>query len=240
MSFTYADPSVLTFVVLPLLLVAWLLWAVRFTWHASGVRGPRVTRSVALTGIVAAAWLGLTWIVAARGILTQWDWVPPPLVPLVAAIFTLAGVLAFGPHGRRLTEHMPLRRLVGLQTFRFPLELAMHGLAGTGVMPAQMSYGAGGLNYDIVTGITAVVVATLLANGRAPRWLVWVWNVMGFALLTNIVAIAIASTPIFARFGPDRLNVFVAHPPFVWLPAVMVLAALTGHLLIFRALLRRP
>jgi len=27
----------------------------------------------------------------------------------------------------------------------------------------------------------------------------------------------------------------VMYPPFVWLPAVMVLAALAGHLLIFRA-----
>jgi hypothetical protein len=30
------------------------------------------------------------------------------------------------------------------------------------------------------------------------------------------------------------------YPPFVWLPAVMVLAALAGHLLIFRALAGRP
>jgi hypothetical protein len=31
---------------------------------------------------------------------------------------------------------------------------------------------------------------------------------------------------------------FVAYPPFVWLPAVMVVAALAGHLVIFRALRR--
>jgi hypothetical protein len=30
--------------------------------------------------------------------------------------------------------------------------------------------------------------------------------------------------------------VFVAYMPYVWLPAVMVLAALAGHLVIFRAL----
>jgi hypothetical protein len=28
----------------------------------------------------------------------------------------------------------------------------------------------------------------------------------------------------------------VTYPPYVWLPAVMVVAALAGHLLIFRAL----
>jgi hypothetical protein len=33
--------------------------------------------------------------------------------------------------------------------------------------------------------------------------------------------------------APERV---VTRPPFVWLPAVMVLAALAGHLLIFGAL----
>jgi hypothetical protein len=30
--------------------------------------------------------------------------------------------------------------------------------------------------------------------------------------------------------------VWVTYPPFVWLPAVMALAGLAGHLVIFRAL----
>ena len=236
---SYADPNVLTFVVLPLALVAWLVWAVRYAWLTSGARGEHVTRSVAVTAGIALAWLALTWWIAAGGFLRRWDAFPPPLPLLGGSILMLAGVLAFGPHGRRLAARIPLWQLVGLQSFRFPLELAMHGLAQAGVMPRQMSYGPGGLNYDILTGITAIVVAALVAAGRAPRWLVWGWNVMGLALLATIVTIAILSTPPFARFGPDRLNVFVSDPPFVWLPTVLVLAALSGHLVIFRAIQRR-
>jgi hypothetical protein len=63
-----------------------------------------------------------------------------------------------------------------------------------------------------------------------------IWNAVGLGLLINIVIVAIVSTPMFALFGPERLNVWVTYPPFIWLPAVMVLAALTGHLIIFRAL----
>jgi hypothetical protein len=40
-------------------------------------------------------------------------------------------------------------------------------------------------------------------------------------------------------FGDDAINVFVTYTPFVWLPAVMVLAALSGHLVIFRAIARQ-
>ena len=62
------------------------------------------------------------------------------------------------------------------------------------------------------------------------------WNILGLALLVNVVTVAILGTPRFQYFGPDHLNVWVMQPPFVWLAAVMLLAALAGHLLVFRAL----
>jgi hypothetical protein len=97
-----------------------------------------------------------------------------------------------------------------------------------------MSYS--GRNFDVLTGVAAIVVAALVKAGIGGHRLVAIWNVAGFALLVNIVTVAILSTPRFAMFGDDRLNVFVAYPPFVWLPAVLVLAALAGHLIVFRAL----
>jgi hypothetical protein len=42
------------------------------------------------------------------------------------------------------------------------------------------------------------------------------WNIIGVALLVNIVAIAILATPLLRWFGDDRVNTFVAYPPFVW------------------------
>ena len=110
----------------------------------------------------------------------------------------------------------------------------MHAMYERGVMPVQMSYA--GRNFDIVTGVTALVVAGLVWSRRAGRGLVVAWNVLGSLLLVNVVTVAILGTPRFQYFGPDHLNVWVMQPPFVWLPAVMVLAALAGHLIIFRAL----
>ena len=76
----------------------------------------------------------------------------------------------------------------------------------------------------------------VLASGRGGRGLAAAWNVLGLALLLNVVVVAILSTPRFAYFGAERLNVWVTYVPFVWLPAVMVVAALAGHLVVFRAL----
>ena len=112
----------------------------------------------------------------------------------------------------------------------------MHRAANEGTMPEVMSYT--GRNPDILTGITAVVVAWLLASRRAGRRLVLAWNIAGLALLLNIVIVSILATPRFRYFGDDQLNVWVTYVPFVWLPAIMVMLALAGHLLVFRALAR--
>jgi len=186
--------------------------------------------------VAADAWIALTMGLAYAGVIGQWDRRPPPLMLILVAIVVLGIVVARSEVGDRLARGLPLAALVGLQSFRFPLELVMHAAAERGIMPVQMSYS--GRNFDIVTGITAVLLAAWLRFGRPPRALVWVWNVMGLLLLLNIVTVAVLSTPMFAQFGntPDRLNTFVAEAPFILLPTVLVLTAWTGHLIVFRAL----
>jgi len=180
--------------------------------------------------------MAVTWIAARAGIFRNWEPTPPPFAFLVIAILVLGGAIAWSPLGRRLARFIPLWILVGVQAFRLPLELAMHDLSERGIMPGQMSYS--GRNFDIVTGATAIIVAALVWSGRGRRRLVIAWNILGLVLLANIVAVAILATPRFRYFGDDALNTFVMDPPYVWLPAVMVLAALAGHLVIFRAVWR--
>ena len=233
--YSWSDPAVLAFVVIPGLLVSALLAGVA---SASGRLGePDHTRRpvMLLTVIGAAVWMAATWVAAASGVLRQWDATPPPFALLVVGVVVLGVLIASGGYGRRLAMGVPLWALVGIQGFRLPLELAMHAMYERGIMPVQMSYS--GRNFDVLTGITALGVAALLRAGLAGRRLVLAWNILGLALLLNVVTVAILSTPRFRYFGDDALNVWVTYPPFVWLPAVMVVAALAGHLLVFRAAL---
>lgn len=237
--YNWTDPVHLTFFVLPLLLVATFIAGVYVA--SRRLHESRDDRRFAMLVTVggAAIWLIATWINAMRGTLRLWtEFTPPPFAYLVAGILILAVAISSGSYGRRLALGLPLWVLVGIQGFRLPLEIAMHGLYERGEMPVQMSYS--GRNFDIVTGVTALIVAALAWKGRAGRGVVLAWNILGLALLVNIMAIAILSTPRFMYWGPGTraVNFFVAYPPFVWLPAVMVLAALAGHLLIFRALRR--
>jgi hypothetical protein len=228
------DPVVLVFVVLPVLLLLMLAWGTAAASRRLGEPASAGQRRAALVVLAGAAWMATTWVIASSGVLKAWDRRPPPFAVMVVAIFALGFTIAFSPFGRRLATGLPLWILIASQSFRLPLELAMHGMYERGVMPVQMSYS--GYNFDIVTGISAIVVAVLVKTRVGGARLAALWNIVGVALLANILGIAIASTPVFAAFGPEQLNVWVFEPPFVWLPAVMVLAALAGHLLVFRAL----
>ena len=222
------------FVVLPVLLsLGFLLtqdWAGRRLGDSPAIR----RRWMIGTGLGVVVWLLLTAAVAASGVLRRFDVAPPPLAWVLLSVTALGILVPYSPLGTRLIRGLPLAALVGYQVFRFPLELLMHRAYAEGVMPVQMSYS--GWNFDILTGISAGLLCLALLRWHVPRVVVHIWNVLGFVLLVNIVTIAVLSTPAFGWFGRDRLNVFVLYSPFVWLPAVMVTAALMGHLLVWRKL----
>ena len=97
-----------------------------------------------------------------------------------------------------------------------------------------MSYS--GYNFDIVSGATALPLALYALWRPLPRWLIALWNVTGQILLIAIALIAFAATPVFRAFGDDQVNVWVVQFPYVWI-AVMVAAALFGHVVTLRKLM---
>jgi hypothetical protein len=209
---------------------AGLYWAER----RRGLPATASRRRAAVAGAAVALWLTATAGVAAAGGL-RFTGRPPSMVVLLAVTAALAVWLARSRVGARLALDLPLAALVGVQGFRLPLELLLHRAYAEGVMPVQMSFE--GLNFDIVTGVSAIAVAVLLAAGRMPRWGVLAWNWMGAALLATIFVIANLSAPTpFRAFPNEPANVWILQAPFVWLPTVLVFTALVGHLLVLRRL----
>lgn len=215
---------------LAVLLVLGVLVSYRRT-GASRVRAMLVTFAVAFGLLI---WMGGTYLAAMLGLL-RFDGVPSTMMLLVPVMMALSVGLGVSGIGRRLATGVPLWILVGVQAFRLPLELLMHDAYVAGMMPVQMSYS--GLNFDIVTGVTAVLVAILVATGRAGARLVRRWNVGGAVLLCNIIVVSLLSTPTPLRvFTTQPANTWVTTAPYVWLPAVMVAFAILGHIVILRAL----
>ncbi len=227
-------PVARAFTVLPILLALLLIAGVFGAWRRTGGSMRQSVLATVLMSFGLAVWMAVTYITASLSWL-HFPPGPPTMVVVFALLMMLSVGLGLSPVGRRLAAGLPLAVLVGSQGFRLPLELMMHRAYEDGLMPEVMSYT--GLNFDIVTGTTALIVAALLALGRVGLRTVRAWNVIGTLLLINIIVIALLSAPtplrVFLR-GPA--NVWITTEPYVWLPTVMVAFAILGHILVYRRL----
>jgi hypothetical protein len=216
------------------LVAALFVIAVRWSAIRTGLDARAVVRRSIVAAGLATAWIAVTGVAAARGALHFQA--PPTMLALLPCVLAIAIGLALSPVGRRIAFGLPLAALVGYQGFRVLVELVMHRAYVEGLMPVQMSYS--GRNFDIVTGLTALLLgAWLLSGERQSRGLVFAWNTLGLVLLANVVGVALLSAPTPRRvFMNEPANVWITHAPWVWLPAVMVLAALCGHVLVYRRL----
>jgi hypothetical protein len=74
--------------------------------------------------------------------------------------------------------------------------------------------------------------------GKLGRRAAWFFNLAGAALLANVAAIAVRSSPVPLRSYMNEPPVLLAlHAPFTWILPVCVSGALFGHLVTFRRLL---
>ena len=227
--------STVTFVLVVAFVVAAFLGAVRQIDRADGGRWfPRVAAGT-------FAWLGLTAAASGSGMLAR-QTLPPPVMIFFVASMAVALWVGLSRLGARLAAGVPLAALVAFHGFRLPLELVLHAWYEQGVLPVQMTYA--GHNFDIVTGILAVLVGLWLWRARPPEALAnkvaLGFNVVGLGLLITVASIAVMSSPIPLRqYANDPPVLLAMHVPYGWIVPFCVGAALAGHVILFRRL-RQP
>ncbi|MEO1481763.1 MAG: hypothetical protein AAFU77_06625 [Myxococcota bacterium] len=209
---------------------------------------------IALSLVVFAAWVGLhSW----RGFRPRLfalglAWLALPLLlatsgalqaligtPWVAAYLLLcngaAVALALSRYGQDVIDAVPIEFLIAFQAFRLPLELLLHHWFDIGVVPIQMTYE--GLNFDITTGVLALLVP--VAMRVSPARARWGWalgfNLIGSVLLLSVMVIAVQSVPSPLRSFMDEPALLLPfYAPQTWIVSVCVVGALWAHVVSFR------
>jgi hypothetical protein len=92
-----------------------------------------------------------------------------------------------------------------------------------------------GANFDIASGIVAVVLAPFAARRRVA----WVANIIGFALLANVARVAVMSSPLPFAWNVEPKLTLLTHLPYAFIAPVCVAGALAGHVILTRRLLSR-
>ncbi|GAA3994540.1 hypothetical protein GCM10022408_01160 [Hymenobacter fastidiosus] len=189
---------------------------------------------------VLLSWLLIQGAVAGSGFYTVTDTLPPRLALALGPPLLAILLLLLTSRGRRFVDGLRLETLTLLHVVRIPVELVLLGLFLHRAVPRLMTFE--GRNWDILTGLTAPVVCYLAFRRKPPgRPGLLIWNVLGLALLFNIVVNAVLAVPgPLQRQAFDQPNVAILHFPFVWLPALVVPLVLLAHLVAMRQLLRAP
>jgi hypothetical protein len=184
-------------------------------------------------------WAAVQTLVANTGFYAATDTEPqrmalalgPPLLAIAALFVTRAG--------RAFLDRINLRWLILVHVVRIPVELVLHALFVAGLVPQVMTFE--GRNFDIVSGLTAPLVAVAgFHRGQPRRGLLLAWNISCLVLVLNVVAHGILSVPgPLQQFGFEQPNVGLLRAPFVWLPSLIVPVVILSHLAAIRQLRRR-
>jgi hypothetical protein len=188
---------------------------------------------IVLLWLAIQAWISLT------GFYTVTDPVPPRFVLLIGPPLLVIVVLFLTQRGRALLDSWSPQWLTWLHLVRVPVELVLFWLFMHKQVPQLMTFE--GRNFDILSGVTAPIVAWLgYARQRPNKTVLLIWNILCVGLLLNIVIHAILSAPFpFQRLAFDQPNVAVLYFPFTWLPGFIVPAVLLAHLAVIRNLLKQ-
>jgi hypothetical protein len=228
---TTISPSLLhetALITLALAVIAWLIWLTR------------ASKTGRRTLLLFVGWQGaIAWLAAIgwfRDFSQPWRAFPVGLTMAITVWWMTRSA------AREWLNQTSAQDWIGLQTFRFPLELLLYGLYLHGSIGSQMTFA--GLNFDILVGLTAPLAAWCSwrgvrgLSGRIWLWVAVAWNGAGLVLLANIVTIAVLSAPFpFQQFTSGPPNRMVAEFPFIWLPTFFVALALAAHLASLRLLL---
>lgn len=183
-----------------------------------------------ITASVLGFWVLMQSGLAFSGFYQDTQSFPPRMgLAILPAILLIAG-LFIHPKGRTYLSSLNLKTLLLLHALRIPVEWCLFDLFHQGYVPQIMTFE--GRNFDIVSGILALVLwLWQFRNGGISRSIQIAFNVLGLALLLNIMVLGILSTPTeFQQFGFEQPNEAVLVYPFVLLPALVVPLVLLSHL----------
>lgn len=200
-------------------------------------RGAFSSNATKALSVLLPFWLIFQATLAVTGFYKVTDSVPPRLMlfGIAPALLTIIALFVFA---KDFILRLPLQTLTIIHIVRIPVELVLHWLYQNGQVPQLMTYE--GINFDILSGITAIFVYWFaFRGGKINKPVLLIWNFLALGLLINIVVHALLSLPSpFQQMAFDQPNRAILYFPFVWLPTVVVPIVLFSHLISIRQLIK--
>lgn len=184
--------------------------------------------------VFVALWSAYIFFLHRTGVLA--DFSLPPRVPLLIVVpaMVISIVITGRSSFRRILEKTPLQFPLYLQSFRVAVELLIYGAFAEGVFPRAVTFE--GTNFDVLSGLSAPVVAYLYQHRKVRYSALLIWNIV--AILTLGVTVYSFVSAYYFASGFSGSADFVTFP-YLLLPAVLLPVAVFLHIFSLRQIILR-
>ena len=163
----------------------------------------------------------------------------PPRFTYVILPSTLLVVYGVLPRSRQwVYQNRNLEVSTLLHTVRIAVEIILFYLFVHNMVPELMTFE--GRNFDILAGISALIIGFFFLLGKLNDRLLLIWNIIGLGLILFILFTGIFSSELpFQLFAFEQPNRAMTYFPFVLLPAIIVPIVIYTHITDILVLIKR-
>ena len=144
------------------------------------------------------------------------------LIPVTVFIIYLA-------RDKTFYENRNVRWSTAVHSIRLPVEILLFQLAIKELLPMEMTFK--GWNFDIIPGITSILLLLWMKYGTVNKKLLLGWNILGlifiFFILTNGV---LSQELLYKNFGYTVPNIAITYFPMILLGGVIVPIVIYTHI----------
>ena len=129
----------------------------------------------------------------------------------------------------KVYKNRDVRWSTALHIVRFPVELLLFELAIRELLPMEMTFK--GWNFDIIPGITSILLLLWMQYGAVHKKLLLGWNILGLFFILFILTNGFLSQELlYKNFGYTVPNTAITYFPIILLGGVIVPIVIYTHI----------
>lgn len=181
--------------------------------------------------VIGFLWLTYIVVISKTGVLGHFGL--PPRVPLLIVLPAVISIVVFTGRQsfRSVLEKTPVHLPVVLTSFRILVELLIYRAYLEGAFPQQVTFE--GLNYDVLVGLSALVVGILFLKQILSLRVVRAWNILSLMVLM-LTVYSFVSTYYFTDYVTSTGKADFVQFPYLLLASVLLPVAVLLHVISMR------
>lgn len=188
-------------------------------------------KKIVITITILSLWLIVQYAIVKSGFYN--DFSLPPRIPIfmIFPLFIFTFIFLIRNRKSKVLDVVPIHIPIFYQSFRVVIEVLFYFTFLKGILPIQVTFE--GANYDVLFGVSAIVMGIYAYKNIASKKLLIIWNVIGIVVVGFAAFTFITSFYFPSIWGESNLGISeeFLNFPFLLLPSFFMPSAIFMHVL---------